>query len=131
MSDSDPTDIEEIRQQKRESLEQTADAATEPLHVESQEHFQSLTADHDVLLVDFFADWCGPCDMLEPIVERVAAETPATVAKVDIDELQALAQEFGVRSVPTLLLFADGDQVEQLVGVQEEATLRDLVGRYA
>lgn len=131
MTESDPSDIEDVREQKREELTAQAASEAELVHVESEDHFQTLTEEHSILLVDFFADWCGPCDMLEPIVEDVAAESAATVAKVDIDELQTLAQNFGVRSVPTLLLFVDGEQVEQLVGVQEKQTLLDLIEREA
>ena len=80
--------------------------------------------------MDFYADWCGPCKQLEPIVERIAAGTAATVAKVDIDANQQLAAKYGVRSVPTLLLFADGGPVERLVGMQQEPQLRSLVESY-
>jgi thioredoxin 1 len=101
-----------------------------PVHVESGAHFESLVADHAVVLVDFYADWCGPCKMLEPVVATLAAETPAVVAKVDVDELHSLAQEFGVQGIPTLLLYDDGDQVERLVGMRDESTLRELIEQY-
>ncbi|MFD1645324.1 thioredoxin [Haloarchaeobius litoreus] len=103
---------------------------TEPVHVESQEHLQTLLADEDVVLVDFYADWCGPCQMLEPVVAEIAVETDATVAKVDIDELQGLAQENGIRGVPTLLLYADGELVERMVGVQEKSSLVGLIEQH-
>jgi thioredoxin 1 len=69
--------------------------------------------------------------MLEPTVEAIAAETGATVAKVDVDEHQPLAQQFNVQGVPTLVLFADGEAVEQVVGVQDKGTLVDLVEQYS
>ncbi len=130
-------DIEEIRQQKMEQLRNRAGdggeagdvltSPTEPVHVDGRTDLEGIVADHDVVLVDFYADWCGPCQLLEPVVEQVAAETDGTVAKVDIDADQELAAEYGVRGVPTLLLFADGEPVERLVGMQEEARLRSLV----
>jgi len=133
-------ELEEIRQRKLEQLrngERQTDASgqseaspSEPVHVDGAEEFQDVVAD-GVVLVDFYADWCGPCKQLEPIVERVAAGTDATVAKVDIDASQGLAAQFGVRSVPTLLLFAGGEQVEQLVGLQQESQLRSLIERYS
>lgn len=126
MSDSEPTDIDEIREQKLEELQsaaETPETPDAPVHVEDADHFEGLLEDHDLVLVDFHADWCGPCEMLEPIVEEVAAESDAAVAKVDIDELQAIAQSFGIRSVPTLLVFAGGEQAEQLVGVQDKETI--------
>jgi len=82
-------------------------------------------------LVDFYADWCGPCQMLEPVVESIAADTDATVAKVDVDANQGLAAEYGVRGVPTLVLFADGEPAERLVGMQDEARLRSAIEEYA
>ena len=104
---------------------------TEPIHVESDSHLRELIADSHVVLVDFYADWCGPCKMLEPTVEEIAAETETVVAKVDIDELQDLAREQGVRSVPTLQLYVDGEGVERVVGVQEKDALVDLIERHA
>lgn len=130
MSDSEPTDIDDIREQKKEQLQNAATTSDEPVHVEDQGHFQELLADNELVLVDFFATWCGPCDMIEPIVKEVAAESDAAVAKVDIDELQGLAAEYNVRSVPTLLLFARGEQAEQLVGVQEKDRLLELIERH-
>jgi thioredoxin 1 len=132
MSDADDSDeIDAIREQKREQLKQQLEstAADEPIHVESGDHFEELTGD-GVVLVDFYADWCGPCKMLEPIVEEVAAETAATVAKVDIDQHQPLARQYNVQGVPTMHLFVDGEPTEQLVGVQDKETLTSLVGRY-
>ncbi len=69
--------------------------------------------------------------MLEPIVETIAAETDATVAKIDIDANQQLAAEYGVQGVPTLVLFADGQPAERLVGMQDEAQLRSVIEAHA
>ena len=106
-------------------------STNEPLHVDGQSHLDDIVEENDVVLTDFYADWCGPCQMLEPVVETVAAETAATVAKVDVDANQQLAAEYGVRGVPTLLLFADGEPVERLVGMQDEAQLRSVIEQYA
>ena len=95
----------------------------EPVHVESEDQMQDLIAESDVVLVDYYADWCGPCKMLEPTIEEVAAESDATVLKVDIDALQELAQSRGIQSVPTLEFYADGEQAERVVGVQEKENL--------
>jgi thioredoxin 1 len=96
---------------------------TEPIHVEDEAHLEELLADNAVVLVDYYADWCGPCKMLEPTVEEIAEETDAVVLKVDIDALQELAQDRGIRSVPTLEFYANGEQAERLVGVQDKADL--------
>ena len=142
MSDDPTTDREQIREQKmaelRERLTRDAGAADsgnvaasdEPVHVDGQDDLDGLVGEGGVVLVDFYADWCGPCKMLEPTVKTLARETPATVAKVDVDTNQALAAKFGVRGVPALVLFADGKQVEQLTGVRGEAELRSLIERY-
>ncbi|MEF8852675.1 MAG: thioredoxin [Haloarculaceae archaeon] len=133
----DPDDIEAIKERKKEELaaklDEDGDAEatpSEPVHVESDAHLNELVADHDVVLVDFYADWCGPCKMLEPVVESIAADTAASVAKVDVDALQGLAREYGVQGVPTLFLFVDGEPVERLVGMQDESRLRSLVGEH-
>ena len=105
-------------------------APNEPVHVDGQADLDATVAENGVVLADFYADWCGPCQMLEPVVETIAAETDAAVAKVDVDANQPLAQAYGVRGVPTLVLFADGEQVEEIVGVQREDQLRSLVDRY-
>jgi thioredoxin 1 len=106
---------------------------TEPIVVDSPSSFGALLDRHDVVLADFSATWCGPCRTLEPIVERVAAQSSGAVATIDIAANPDLAQRHSVRSVPTLLLFADSDRtpVERLVGVQDEAVLTDLIERYA
>ena len=106
------------------------DSSTEPRYVDGEAELDEIVAENDVVLTDFYADWCGPCQMLEPIVESLAAETDATVAKVDVDANQALASAYGVRGVPTLVLFADGEQVEEIVGLQGEDQLRTLVESY-
>jgi thioredoxin 1 len=141
MSDADDRDdVESIRERKRERLrEELADEGgaggsgtpTDPVHIEGAGHMEQFVTDHDVVLVDFYADWCGPCKMLEPTVEEIAAETGAAVAKVDIDAHQDLAAQYRVQGVPTLHLFADGEPAEQMVGVQEKATLENLVAQYA
>ncbi|MFC6962535.1 thioredoxin [Halocatena marina] len=131
--------IDEIREQKLAELQEThendgvgtTDSPSDPIHIEGQSQLTDATETHGVVLVDFYADWCGPCKMIEPTVEEIAAETDAAVAKVDIDANQRLATEFSVRGVPTLILFADGEPVEQLVGMQNKAALIDVIDQYS
>lgn len=104
---------------------------TEPIPIDGTESFRAIREEYDVVLADFSATWCGPCRTLEPIVERVAARSPGAVATIDVDANPDLAGQYDVRGVPTLLLFADGEQVERLVGVQDEAVLTDLIERHA
>jgi len=122
MSDTDrDEELDAIRERKAAELSDRAASTNEPVHVESPEHLQELLGD-GVTLVDFHAEWCGPCKMLAPTVADIAAETEATVAKVDIDELQSVARQYQVQGVPTVYLFADGEPVERWVGVQDKGT---------
>ena len=102
----------------------------EPRYVDGEAELDDIVAENDVVLTDFYADWCGPCQMLEPIVENLAADTDAAVAKVDVDANQQLAAAYGVRGVPMLVLFAGGEQVEEIVGLQSEDKLRSLIQSY-
>ena len=81
--------------------------------------------DKGVVLVDMWAPWCGPCMMQGPIIEQVAEAVgeKAKVAKLNVDQGQAVAARLGVQSIPTLILFKDGDEVRRFVGVQSEAVL--------
>jgi thioredoxin 1 len=78
-----------------------------------------------VILIDFWAPWCGPCRIQGPIIEKVAEQVgdKAKVAKCNVDENQAIASQFGVQSIPTLIILKDGKEVERMVGVQQENVL--------
>ncbi|SFR42818.1 thioredoxin [Halogeometricum limi] len=105
----------------------TPETKGKPVHVESADQLERFVAENDVVLVDFHADWCGPCKMLEPTVEEIAAETDALVLKVDIDELQELARDEGIRSVPTLQFYEKGEQAKRVIGVQDKSDLVAIV----
>ena len=134
---------EEIRDRKAEEMRQRLDASDgetangaaetpdQPVHITGPDHMEEFVAEQDVVLADFYADWCGPCKMIEPVVEEIAAETEAAVAKVDVDAQQGLARQYQVQGVPTLYLFADGEPVEQIVGLKQKPELVALVEQYA
>ena len=82
-----------------------------------------------LVLVDFYADWCGPCRMMAPILEAGAAEREdLKVAKVNVDESAALASRFGVMSIPTLVLLDGGEEVKRIVGARPKDALLDELG---
>ncbi len=85
------------------------------------------------VLVDFWAEWCGPCKMLSPILDELAGEYDGRVkiAKVNIDEHQELATRYGIQSIPTLLLFAQGQVTDQIVGLRSKKDLKSRFDRVA
>ena len=84
------------------------------------------------VLVDFWAVWCAPCSMISPIVESIAQEYQGKlkVGKVNVDENSQLAVRYGIRAIPTLLLFKNGKVVEQMIGVQPKDAIVNMINKY-
>jgi thioredoxin 1 len=82
-----------------------------------------------VTLVDFYANWCGPCRMITPIMEELAKEYTgrASIAKIDVDQSQDVASKLNVTSIPTVILFLDGEEVKRVIGVRDKATYATLL----
>ena len=99
--------------------------------VNEQSFDQEVLQSSRPVLVDFYADWCGPCQVVKPVLEELAEkyEGRADIRKVDVDKNQGLAQQYGVRSIPTLLLFKDGQVQETVVGAHSRSEFVELLDR--
>ena len=98
------------------------------IHVNESDFREQVLENSGTVLVDFWANWCGPCRMLGPVLEQLAADRPdVTVAKVDVDENPGLAQRFGVSSIPTLVVIRDGKAVKGVVGLHNLEQLKTLL----
>ncbi|MEA4932613.1 MAG: thioredoxin [Lawsonibacter sp.] len=91
----------------------------------NQASFDQALAEGKPMMVDFWADWCGPCKMLGPVIEELAGQysEKVVVGKVDVDEEQELAIRYGVMSIPTVIFFKDGKEMERKVGVMPKDVL--------
>jgi thioredoxin 1 len=94
----------------------------------SDENFKDEVAS-GVSLVDFYADWCGPCRMIAPMLEDLAKEFAgkAKLVKLNVDESQKVSADYAVSSIPTLILFKDGQEMQRIVGVRDEEFLREMI----
>ena len=95
----------------------------------TKDNFENEVLKSDIpVLVDFWARWCGPCRMMSTIVDQIAEEvTDCKVGKINVDEEGELAQQFGIMSIPTLLVFRDGKVANQSVGVRDKAFVIDMI----
>lgn len=98
----------------------------------TDQNFSKETAE-GLVLVDFWAPWCGPCKMVAPVLEEIDSEMSdkVQIVKLDVDENQETAGQYGVMSIPTLLLFKDGNVVDQVVGFQPKEAMVELIDKHA
>ena len=102
-------------------------AANKPVTVTDSNFKNEVIGSDQPVLVDFWATWCGPCRMIAPMIEELAGqfEGRAKVVKLDVDQNPQTAMQFGIRSIPTLLFFKDGQVVDQLIGASSKKALAD------
>jgi thioredoxin 1 len=95
----------------------------------TKDNFQGEVLDQQgTVLIDFWAEWCAPCRMLSPVIDEVAAENPAVkVGKVNVDEQQELAAQFGIMSIPTLLVFKNGTKTNESIGLIPKEQVENLI----
>lgn len=98
----------------------------------SKEGFEKALASGQLMMVDFWADWCGPCKMLAPVIEGLGDdyEGKAVVGKINVDEEQELAIRYGVMSIPTVIFFKDGEEIARKVGVLPAAQFTEVMDNY-
>ncbi len=104
------------------------------IHLNEQNFNNEILSFNGIAVVDFWADWCGPCKMLGPILEEVANyfanDSSVKVAKVNVDENSTLAQKYGIMSIPALKFFVNGEIVGELIGVQSKETIVEKINSF-
>lgn len=108
-------------------------AGTKPIEVTDANFADEIEGAEGLSMVDFWAEWCGPCRIVGPIVEELAQERAEDlkVGKVDVDENQRTAQRFNVRSIPSILFFKDGEHVDTVVGAVPKAALEKKIEEHS
>jgi len=104
---------------------------SKPIHL-NYPNFDKVV-DNSLILVDFWAAWCGPCKVQDPILEEVAAEMKGQVliGKVNVDDNRTLASKYGIMNIPTMLLFRNGEKLHQFVGVQSKERILQVLKKYS
>ncbi len=95
------------------------------IELNSEEFQKKVIEKKDVVLVDFYANWCGPCRMLSPIMEDIAKK--CTVYKVNVDEQMQLATSFGIMSIPCVIAFKDGKEIARIIGLKEKDEILQMI----
>ena len=102
------------------------------MKIVQRNEFEDVIKGEKPTIVDFFATWCGPCKMLSPILEKVEEDSEGkfNVVKVDIDESLDLARKYGIMSVPTMIVFKEGQEQEKMIGLRQKSQIEEAVKKY-
>lgn len=95
-------------------------------HIKNEKEFDKII-ENDKVIIDFYAEWCGPCKMLSPILEKVSKEEKLTTYKVNVDDLEDVARRYGIMSIPTVIVFSKGKEVKKNVGFMDEDELKEFI----
>lgn len=98
-------------------------------HINEEDYKTLVLESKGIVLLDFFASWCGPCRMLGPVLEEVEDERKISVFKMDVDEYQDVPREFGVLSIPTVCIFKDGKFIEKFVGYKSKEQIYQIIDK--
>ncbi len=113
-----------IKTQRKQSRKDVLDMVKKV----NKENFDSVKESDRTVLLDFYADWCGPCRMVSPIVDEIASEHPEyLVGKIDVDDEPELAHRFGIVSIPTLIVLRNGETVSKVTGARPKESILDLL----
>lgn len=95
-------------------------------YIKSEKEFNEVIK-KDKVVIDFYAEWCGPCKMLSPILDKVSQELNLDTYKVNVDEVEEVARQYGIMSIPTVMIFEKGKMTKKNVGFMDDAELREFV----
>ncbi|MBS7626389.1 thioredoxin [Candidatus Bathyarchaeota archaeon] len=124
-------ELKAIKARKMERLMEMSRSPSEPIKI-SDETFDETIRRNRLVIVDFWAEWCGPCMVLSPVIDQLAKEYAGKVlfTKLNVDENPAVTARFGVMSIPTLLIFKDSNLVDKIVGVAPKSRIESVLNSY-
>ena len=100
------------------------------IHLDVDSFKSEVLEEKGLVLVDFWASWCGPCKMLGPILDELSDEVTTKITKVNVDDYPNIAADYGIRSIPTMIIFKDGEKVEQLIGLMQKGAIKEKLENY-